>query len=115
MTHGYTVVWSGWQGDLHEALTAGGDKAVIGHFPVANRNGKPIVDPSREEFTDVPEGPTFTVRLDYPAAALDQSSDTLTVREHEADLRQPIPSSSWRYVDVSHIQITPPAGFDRGA
>ena len=107
---GYTVVWSGWQGDI-----AGGSDALRANLPVALQDGKPIVGASREEFTDVPAGPSFTSVLTYPAAALDSSAANLTVREHETDARQPLPASSWRFVDANHVQITAAPGFDRGA
>jgi hypothetical protein len=110
MRHGYTVVWSGWQADLPN-----NPLLLKAHLPVASRDGKPIAGTSREEFTDVPAGPRFTEPLTYPAASLDPSAAHLTVREREADPRQSIASSSWRYVDANHVEITAAPGFDRGA
>lgn len=110
MNHGYTVVWSGWQGDI-----AGGPDILKANLPVATQDGKPLTGMSREEFTDVPAGPSFTSALTYPASSLDASAAKLTVREHEREPRQPLPASSWHYVDASHVQITAAPGFDRGA
>src|SRR5947209_9451072 len=109
MNDGDPVGGSGWQADI-----AAGSKVLRANLPVAMQDGKPVVGTSREEFTDVPAGPSFTSALTYPAAALDSSAAKLTVREHETDPRQPLPASSWRFVDASHVQITAAPGFDRG-
>jgi hypothetical protein len=110
MKHGYSVAWSGWQGDL-----PGNSNLIKGNFPIASRDGKPIVGPGREEFTDIPAVPKFTERLTFPAATLDPSAATLTVREHEADHRQLVSQSSWSYVDANIVQIMAVPDFDRGA
>ncbi len=110
MKRGYTVVWSGWQADIPS-----NSSLLKANLPVATRDGKPIVGTSREEFTDVPAGPVFTQTLTYPAASLDPSGATLTVREREADPRKPLPASSWHFVDARHVEITAAPGFDRGA
>jgi hypothetical protein len=109
MSHGYTVAWSGWQMDA--PATAGFLRAYV---PIAMENGKPTKGMSREEFTDVPAGPVFTQTLDYPAL-LDSTGTTLTVREHEADPRKPLPATSWHFIDERHVEITAAPGFDRGA
>jgi len=110
MNRGYTVVWSGWQADIPSA-----SPLLKANLPVAMRDGKSMVGTSREEFTDVPAGPVFTQTLTYPAASLDPSGATLTVREREADPRKPLPGSSWHFVDARHVEITAAPGFDRGA
>jgi hypothetical protein len=109
MKHGYTVVWSGWQADVPS-----NPPLLKANLPVATRNGKPIVGTSREEFTDMPAGPIFAETLTYPVL-LDASGTTLTVREHEADPRKPLPGSSWHFVDARHVEISAAPGFDRGA
>jgi len=109
LNRGYTVAWSGWQGDL------GGNPAMLtAHLPAATDKGKPVRGINREEFTDVPAGPVFMQTLDYPAL-LDTTGTTLTVRERESDPRKPLPTSSWHFIDERHIEITAAAGFDRGA
>jgi hypothetical protein len=110
MKRGYTVAWSAWEGeDSAETSKAGLLKA---RFPIATRDGKPIVGRSREEFTSIGRGPSFTRTLTYPAASLDQSAATLTVRELEGDPRKPLPASSWSYIDNKHVKISTAAGFD---
>jgi hypothetical protein len=109
MNRGYTVAWSGWQMDAPS--NPGFLRAYV---PIAMANGKAVTGMSREEFTDVPAGPEFTQTLDYPAL-LDTTGTTLTVREHEADPRKPLPSSSWHFIDERHVEIAAAPGFDRGA
>ena len=102
---GFTLVWSGWQGDLARV-----GQNLIGSFPTATQGGQPIVALSREEFVDRGTAP-WTGALQYAAATLDRSQATLTVRERERDARQPI--STWEYVNDRQIRVTPPgAPFD---
>jgi hypothetical protein len=109
MTRGYTVAWSGWQMDA-----PGAPGFLRAYVPIATVNGRPVKGMSREEFTDVPARPVFTQTLDYPAM-LDTTGTTLTVREHAADPRMPLPPSSWHFIDERHIEIATAPGFDRGA
>jgi hypothetical protein len=114
MKRGYTVAWSGWEGERSdEVLSHPG--LLKADFPIAMRNGKPITGVNREEITDVPAGPSFTKLLSYPAANMDKSAATLTVREKEGDPRNPLPASSWNYLDATHVRINAAPGFDRGA
>jgi hypothetical protein len=109
MNRGYTVAWSGWQADA-----PGTPGFLRAYVPIVMEKGKPAIGMSREEFTDFPAGPVFTQTLDYPAL-LDTTGTTLTVREHEADPRKPLPPTSWHFIDERHVEITAAAGFDRGA
>ena len=111
MKRGYTVVWSGWQAE-HSAGMASRPGLLKANFPIAMQNGKPITGLSREEFSSVPRGPSFTELLSYPEATLDQSAASLTVRELVDDPRQPLPSASWSYIDATHIRINAAPGFD---
>ena len=105
---GFTLVWSGWQGDIE-----GSETALVGEFPIATNDGEPIVDLVREEFVDRGTG-TWRGTLPYPAATLDQTQATLTIRERERDHRQPV--DSWRYVNEREIEVTHPgAPYDSGA
>jgi hypothetical protein len=110
MRRGYSLLWSGWQGDI-----AGGDDRMRAVLPVATNNGAPIVATSRDEFVfDHIRNPA-TAPLSYPADTLDQQRATLTVRQREQDPRVPVPSDHWRYLSPTRIEITRPAGFDAGA
>ena len=105
---GFTLVWSGWQGDLPES-----EATLNADFPVATDDGEPIVDLVRDEFVDQGTG-TWTGTLSYPAASLDREEASLTIREKESDPRQPI--DDWQYVNDQQIEVTHPgAPFDSGA
>ncbi|HEX7125939.1 MAG TPA: alpha/beta hydrolase domain-containing protein [Thermodesulfobacteriota bacterium] len=107
---GFALVRVGWQGDLEPTATN-----IVPFLPIAkNPDGTSIVGTAREEFIfDTNTADPVTARLVYPAASLDPSQATLTVRQNEMDPRQPI--TSWTYLDERQIQITRPAGFDFGA
>ena len=115
LADGFTLVWSGWQGDIAPS----GD-LVLATFPTAkNPDGSAIVGLSRDEYVDSlalygTSTGTFVGRLTYPAANLDRSQATLTVRTRERDARHPI--TTWQYLNDRQIQITHPgAPYDSGA
>ncbi len=122
MRQGFTVAWVAWQGD---ALS--GEGRMLADLPVASVDGRPITGRCREEtIADAPGSvrdaliietspTTFNIVLSYAAASLDRAKSTLTVRQNERDPRAAPPDLKWRYLDDRRIEITRPAGFDRGA
>ena len=61
MKRGYTVAWSGWEGERSdEVLSHPG--LLKANFPMAMRNGKPITGVNREEITDTTAGPSAPER-----------------------------------------------------
>ena len=118
MSLGYTVLWSGWQGELWP----GNPSTLKGHFPIATNGNSPIVGESREEY--IPDtggnggfpfinGPTsFTGNLTYPASR-DRAAARLTVRENETGPRTTL--TDFKFVDENTVQITKAKGFDEGA
>ena len=86
LRNGYTILWSGWQGDVPlngSSATAGAGLLGVS-FPVAtNPDGAPITAMSREEFIpDYAGGPATTIPLTYPPASLsDTASVTFTARQ----------------------------------
>jgi hypothetical protein len=106
MNRGYTVVISGWQGDLaprKEWLTAS--------VPVVPG----ITGLSREEFIfDHTRNPAVAT-LTYPAVELDPAKATLTVRARETDPRGTPADLSFTFEAPDKISIKRPAGFDAGA
>ena len=118
MRRGFTLVWSGWQGDV----PAGNDR-LTARFPIIEG----VTGMVREEFiaeatgllgdTNIQEvsDDRFIGTLVYPVA--DPAGATLTVREREADPRVTPPGLAWRLIDERHVEITRPTapGFDRGA
>jgi len=112
MRQGYTVVWSGWQGDI----AMSGDGTRIGaDFPVAtNPDGSPITGPSREEIV-FDDATTSAMPLTWPTASRDSSNGSLRVKEHQTDQWTDLPASAWTWVDDRSIHIDRPAQFDAGA
>ena len=118
MRRGFTVVWSGWQGDVPPSADR-----LTAHFPTISG----ITGMVREEFIAEATGllgdsniqelseERFVGTLVYPV--VDPAGATLTVREREADLRATPPGLAWRLIDDRHVEITRPTapGFDRGA
>src|SRR5437868_8285473 len=118
MRRGFTLVWSGWQGDV----PPGADR-LTAHFPTIPC----VTGMVREEFIAEATGllgdsnilelseQRFVGTLVYPVA--DPASASLTVREREADPRVTPPGLAWRLVDDRHVEITRPTapGFDHGA
>ena len=104
MRQGYTLVWSGWQGDLKSApdtlaLSVPTLTGVTGRITaeiVFNNTKSPAV-----------------AQLAWPAADTDTAK--LVVRARWNDPAASPPDMSFKFVDASHLEITRPSGFDGGA
>jgi Alpha/beta hydrolase domain len=102
MRQGYTIVSSGWDA----GVAPGGNRLTIS-VPVAkNLDGSPIVGPSLEELV-IDNATTVTAGLTYPAATLDKSQASLTLRVHYDDPPVIIPASGWEYVNNRTIRLLP--------
>lgn len=117
MREGYTVVWSGWQGNI----VPGEDRMGL-DVPVL----KGLTGTNHDEIIFGHVYNPFVADLSYPAADLDPSKATLTVRQNEGDPRQTPSDLSFEYFALSaagvvsgrrpnQIVIHRPAGFDAGA
>jgi hypothetical protein len=106
MNHGYTVVWSGWQGDV----ASGGGRMTFSPPVVSGVTGL-----AREDFifdhSDNPAGAT----LSYPAADLDPAHAKISVREREVDSRATPAGLDVIFESPTKISIRRPEGFDAGA
>jgi hypothetical protein len=98
MRQGYTLVWSGWQGDL---IDRGDD--VVAYLPLALKDGKPLRGRVRQEFNPMAEG-ILSMGVSagaergqdvQPYPVLDRSTATLTMRQYESDPRVAVPDSQW--------------------
>jgi hypothetical protein len=99
---GYTVVWTGWQGDV----TAPDNRMTI-RLPVAtHRDGSPIVANVRQEYSDrfIPVAGTLTLPLSgsaqfasYESTTLDTRKATLTVRGRGDAAKTRIPPDKWAF------------------
>ena len=102
MRQGYTIVSSGWD----PGVAAGGNRLTI-TVPVAiNADGSPVVGPSLEEFV-IDNATTITAPLTYPAATMDKSQASLTVRVNYGDPPVTIPATGWEYVNGLTIRLLP--------
>ncbi len=116
MREGYTVVWSGWQGDVPP-----GEGRM--RLEVSVLRG--ITGTNQDEFIFGHDYNPFVANLSYPAADLDPAKATLTVRQNERDPRVTPSDLSFEYFVVARAGVTAtsphqivihrPAGFDSGA
>ena len=108
MRRGYTVLWSGWQGDILPR-----ENLMSMDLPVASMNGTPITEPVRVEFSPGDEitklgseaarcmplsGNAYT--NSYPPASLDTSNAVFTFREYETDPRIPFHPDAWQFAKL---------------
>lgn len=121
MRRGYSIVWSGWQGDLLP-----GEGRLTMDLPVATDSEHDITGLVRTEF--VTDQRTMTVfplsgsapqtdnalwsvndyTRSYEAASLDTGAASLTVREYQLDPRVPVPSTQWQFATLSPTgEVTP--------
>ncbi|MGH9255272.1 MAG: alpha/beta hydrolase domain-containing protein [Vicinamibacterales bacterium] len=102
MNLGYSVVGIGWD----FGATSENDGMTIS-VPVAkNSDGSSITGPSYE-YINFDDAKSVRYELTYPAATLDKSKATLTVRGRLDDPPAAVPSSGWEYVDERTIRLLP--------
>ena len=123
MRRGYSVIWSGWQGDI-----LAGDGRLTMALPVATDGDREITGTVRAEFVSDESGVVCYPLSgnDYTAshetASLDTSAATLTCREYERDPRIPVPHDQWQFArtgddgtpEPSSTHCYLPAGFRPG-
>lgn len=108
MRQGNTIVWTGWDA----TAPPGGGRLTL-NAPIAEKGGKPIVGLALEEImADMPQNPSptaemLTCPLTYPAATLDKSQATLTIRKYREDPPVVIPVEQWDYIDASTVALRP--------
>lgn len=90
MEHGFTVIWSGWDGELLPSP----DKLRLSP-PIAKENGKPITGPVRCEMIVNATTKRTVINWDqhgsYRPTEAGLKGATLTVRERPDDPRVPVP------------------------
>ncbi|MBV9785827.1 MAG: hypothetical protein JO264_18640 [Acidisphaera sp.] len=103
---GYTMVWSGWQGDLLPLPSL-----ITLQVPVAqHRDGTPITGIMRDEIT-----PSVAVNTEpltagsssntpgYPTVSLNTANTVLTERVHQYDPQTIIPPSQYAFADCTTV------------
>ncbi|PCH87982.1 MAG: hypothetical protein COB86_07930 [Dehalococcoidia bacterium] len=122
MRRGYSLVWSGWQGDIMP-----GDGRQTMRLPIATENGEEITGVTRSEFI-VDEHGVLSMPLSangytssYEAISTDTRDATFTMREYESDQRQPIADDDWAFARLQNGRPIPsafhchlPRGFKPG-
>jgi hypothetical protein len=102
MNLGYAVVGNGW--DPGASSDDGGLTITV---PVArNADGSSITGPSYE-YINFDDAKSVRYELAYPAATLDTSKATLTVRTRLDDQPVAIPANGWEYADAKTIRLLP--------
>ena len=100
MREGYTILISGW-----DISAPSGGNSFTTKVPVAvNKDGSPIVGPSMEEFV-VDTDNVLVGQLTYPAATLDKSKASLTVRMRVDDPPMAVPAHEWDYANEAGTAI----------
>jgi hypothetical protein len=96
MSHGFTLVWSGWIGELLP-----GDNRLLLKAPVATEQGKPIRGLVR--FETIGDKPAASLPLShreghgsYTPTAEGEAKAVLTRRQQETDPRQVVPRDKWK-------------------
>ncbi len=99
---GFTLVWSGWQGDLPAEGTLMRLAAPLAHAP----DGGVLTGTVRKEYELF--SPTDTLALGdtdlgrglaYPAVIAEAASAVLTERVRQADAPQRVPRAEWEFAD----------------
>lgn len=99
---GYTVASNGWE----PSAPAVNNNLTI-TLPVAtNPDGSTITGPSYE-YINFDNATSTSYQLAYPAATLDKSQATLTVRALLNDTPVVVPADGWEYVDERTIRLLP--------
>src|SRR5262245_21217801 len=102
MRQGYTVVWSGWAGDVEPNA----DVLSIRLPTAQNPDGSPITGQVATELIPSRDNQT-AIELPYPAAVMDATNGTLTMREHSGDTPEPV--AGWSYEGPRRVRIAGPA------
>ncbi|WP_460965279.1 alpha/beta hydrolase domain-containing protein [Spirosoma litoris] len=102
MNRGYSIVWNGWDPSANPT-----NNNLTINVPIAkNADDSPITGPSYEYIVyDNATSTNYT--LAYPAATVNKSQATLTVRNHLQDTPTVIPADGWEYVNERTIRLLP--------
>jgi hypothetical protein len=128
MQQGYTIVWSGWAGDLIETEAGKAGDGLVARLPIATHSdGRRI---SRWRTVELPvskAGPTARFEQElyhpYPAGEENMSQARLYRRSNQHATPELIPRDQWSFAMCdgsgppvpSHIHVCLPAGFSTNA
>jgi hypothetical protein len=110
MRQGYTLLWSGWNGDV---VDDGTDRLLIG-LPIAQQDGRPVQGKIHLEISVDEAAPSWTfgwspwgVADAYPTVDIDDPSATLTKRRTRGDEAIPVPRDRWRFARHQDDDVVP--------
>ena len=111
MRQGYSVLISGWD----TSAPPGGGRFTMKAPVAVNPDGSSIAGPAMEEFV-IDDTRTTIAPLTYPAATLDKSAATLTVRVRYEDEPSLVPADKWDFANGAGtaIRLSPQAPFRQG-
>lgn len=98
MRRGYTIVWSGWQGDI-----LCGDGRLTMSLPIAKDGDSDITGIVRTEFiSDTPNVTLMPLSAsdytkNYEPVSIDTRLAKFTMREYETDIRKDIANKDWLF------------------
>ena len=95
-TEGYTLVWSGWEGDITSGIRI--------NLPVAkNPDGSAVTGSVRAEYILTIPASTIgvTAAPPYEAIGTSNAGANLTKRVHQDDPKEPIDNGDWAFADCS--------------
>jgi hypothetical protein len=104
MNLGYTIVSMGWD------FGASGADAMKINLPNAKNpvgSSSPDITGPSYEYIVIENAKTTSYRLTYPAATLDKSQATFTVRARLNDTPTAIDASGWEYASPTSIRLLP--------
>lgn len=110
MKQGYTLVWSGWDGEV-----ATNTNADILHItlPLAKgANGATLTGPSYEYIVN-DNTTTTSFQTYYNTASTDTSKASLTMRRYLTDTPIPVPSNGWTWVNANTMALAGGAAFQQ--
>ena len=110
MRHGYSVLWTGWNGDV---LADGTDRLLAG-LPIAQEDGKPVTGRAHAEICTKEKvysraffWSPWGVSDAYPSASLDNRTATLTMRASRSDEGVEVPRDRWAFGRWENGRLVP--------
>jgi len=110
MRHGYSLLWTGWNGDVVEDGTG----RLMAGLPEALLDGEPITGPVHLEICVAEPMPSRPLSwspwgafASYPPATVDPKQASLTVRRSRADPPETISPDDWGFGRVEDGRVIP--------
>jgi hypothetical protein len=117
MREGYTLVWIGWEFDLDAPLLrADLPRAALASGPLVDQLSLTITVNQRSAEAFLIDEPGGRPPVRYPPAAVNNPTDTLTVRDRYWDKPSNIPREQWRFVTAPNgtPALSLEGGFEPG-